>query len=109
MLDAVLAQHGVEAVIDIGLPGRDPVLVGKGFRRAHGRQCVRHVEHRGDAAERRGRRAAGKIFLLGIAGIAKMHVNVDCAGQDMQPGRIQPLAARRHRLRRADGMDHGRP
>ena len=46
-----------------------------------------------------------EIFLLRIAGIAEMDVNVDGAGQNMQPARIQRLPGRRHRLRRTDRMD----
>jgi hypothetical protein len=34
-----------------------------------------------------------QVFLVGIAGIAKMHVNVDRAGQDMKTGRVERLAA----------------
>ena len=84
---------------------RSCAWLGKGFGVADGRQRVRHVEHGGDAAERRRRRAAAEVFLVRIAGVAEMHVNVDRAGQDMQPGRIQRFARRRHRLRRADGVD----
>jgi hypothetical protein len=59
---------------------------------------VGHIEHRGDAAERGARRAAGEIFLVGITGIAEMDVHVDGAGQHVKAGGVQRFLRRRHRL-----------
>ena len=103
VLDRVLAEHGVEAVIDMRLLGRHLVLGGERLRRADGRDRVRHVEHGGDAAERRRDRAAREVFLLRIAGIAEVHMHVDRAGQDVHAGDVDGLAwlaASRRRRRR---------
>ena len=89
VVDGVFAEQTVKAEIDIGLCGGDGVLVGQHFGGAGRRNGVRHVEHGGDAAERRRRGAARQVFLVRIAGIAEMHVNVDRAGQDMQARRVE--------------------
>ena len=118
VLDRVLAEHGVEAVIDVRLLGRHLVLGGERFRRADGRDRVRHVEHGGDAAEGRRDRAAREVLLLRIAGIAEMHMHVDRAGQHVHAGDVDCLARWRHCVRAADAenlsvldgdgrLDHG--
>ena len=75
------------------------------------RNGVRHIEHRGDAAER-GRRGPGPpILLVRIARIAEMHVDVDGAGKDVQAGRVEssraPAAWLRRRRPRARGRLDG--
>jgi hypothetical protein len=49
--DGVVAQHAIEAEIDMGLAGRDSVFGGQRLPRAGRRDCVGHVEDRSDAAE----------------------------------------------------------
>ena len=97
VLDRVLAQQAVKPEIDVRVRAGDAVLVGQHRRRAGGRDGVGHVEHGGHAAERRGRRAGLPILLVRIARIAKMHVHVDGAGQDVESARVERLACRRHR------------
>ena len=95
--DGVVAEQAVEAEIDAGFLRGDGVLGGKRRGVAGRRDGVRHVEHGGDAAERGGRGAARPVLLVRIAGIAEMDVNVDGAGQDMQPARVEGFRSRRHR------------
>src|SRR6185369_15434560 len=66
------------------------------------RNRVRHVEHSGDAAEGRRARAALEVLLMGIAGIAEVHMHVDRAGQHVHPGDINGLLRGWHCVKRAD-------
>ena len=91
-VDGVLAEQSVEAEIDMGLFGGHAVLGGENFGGAGRRNGVRHVEHGGDAAERRRRGAALEVLLVRIAGIAEMHVVVDRAWQHVQAGGVERLA-----------------
>ena len=64
----------------------------------HGQRIgVRHLEHRSDAAHHRRQRAALKVFLVGEAGLAEMHLGVDHARQEMQAPAVDHLARRRAR------------
>ncbi len=65
---------------------------------------VGHFEHGGDAAEHCGAGAGLQIFLVCRAGLAKMHLAVDDAGQHVQPLAFDPLAGVRAR-KIADGDD----
>ncbi len=105
MRDGVLAEEAVEAEVHMRVPGCDVVLRRQHLGRAGRRDGVGHVEHRGDATEGRRRGAALEIFLVGIAGIAEMHMHVDGAGKDMQPARVELLARRRHRRGSAHRQD----
>ena len=71
---------------------RAPNLVGE--RRLAGRQRigVGHLEDGGDAAEHGRARTRLEILLVDRTGLAKMHLAVDHAGQDMQSGAIDALA-----------------
>ena len=60
VLDGVLAEQPVEPEIDVRLLGRHLVLGREDLRRAGRRDRVRHVEHGGDAAERRRSGAAAR-------------------------------------------------
>ena len=55
---------------------------------------VRHLEHRGDAAEHRAARAGFQVLLVGEARLAEMHMAVDHARQQMQAAAIDHLAGR---------------
>ena len=102
LLDGVLTQQAVEPEIDVRVRGGDAVLVrqrGSGTGRRNG---VGHIEYGGHAAERCGRRAGLPIFLVRIARIAKMHVHVDGAGQDMKSACVKRLARSRHHRIRPD-------
>ncbi len=79
-------------------------LVGERMRRRRQRIGVGHLEDRGHAAQRRRTRSRLQILLVGEAGLAKMHLAVDDAGQDMQarcsrcarpPGRASGCRSRR--------------
>ena len=89
----------------MGAGGRDGVLGGEHFRRASRRNGVGHVEHGRHAAEGRGRGARAEILLVGIAGIAKMNMHVDGAGQDMQARGVERFDGRGHGRVVADGDD----
>ena len=88
-----------------------------GERRLGGRRRVGvgHLEHGGDAAEHGRARSRLEVLLVDRPGLAEMHLAVDHAGQDVQPGAIDALAGggarsdrrsrrcgRRARRRRAD-------
>jgi hypothetical protein len=65
---------------------------GQGLR-AHRKWIgVRHLEHRGHSAHHRRKRAALKVFLVGQARLAKMHLGIDHARQQMQSLAINDLA-----------------
>ena len=74
-IEGKVAMHAVVRALD---------LVGERRGGGGGRIGVGHLEHRGDAAEHRAARAGFQIFLVGQAGLAKMHVAVDHARQHMQ-------------------------
>ena len=61
---------------------------------------VRHAADGGESARRRGARPA--LDGLGVleAGLAQVHVHVDEAGRDDQPGRVEHFGARRRQIRR---------
>ena len=80
-----------EGEIAMHSPGSPRNLVGQSLRRGGQRIGVGHFEHAGHAAEHSCARTAFEIFLVGRAGLAKMHLGVDHAGQDMQ----------------SDAIDHG--
>ncbi len=65
-----------------------------GERRLGGRQRigVGHLEYGGDAAEHGRARARLEILLVDRTGLAKMHLAVDHARQDVQSGAIDTLA-----------------
>ena len=67
---------------------------------------VRHFEHRGDAAHHGAARAGLEVFLVGQPGLAKVHLRVDHAGQDVQALAVDHLAGgglRRARRSRQSG------
>ena len=68
-----------------------------GGGRGRQRLGVRHFEHARHAAEHGGARAGLQIFLMRRAGLAKMHLRVDDAGENVQPRAIDPLAGVRAR------------
>ena len=85
-----IAMHAVTAAL---------YLVGE-CRLGHGQRIgVRHFEHRGDAAHHGAARTGFEVFLVGLAGLAEMHLGVDHAGQDMQALAVDHLGGRG--LRRA--------
>ncbi len=63
-------------------------------RLGRGRQRVRigHFKDGRDAAEHCAARTCLKVFLVGEAGLAEMHLTVDDAGQHMQAAAIHALA-----------------
>ena len=95
--DGVLAEQRIEPEIDVGFLRCHLVLGREQFGRADRRDRVRHVEHGGDAAEGRGRRAARKVLLVRIARIAEVHVHIDRAGQHVHALGVERLARLRHR------------
>ncbi len=81
-----VAMHAARGALD---------LVGERLGRDRQRVGVGHFEHRGDPAEDRAARAGLEVLLVGQARLAKMHLAVDHAGQDVQPAAVDPLARRR--------------
>ena len=76
-------------------PARDLIGdIGGGRRERLG---VRHFEHGRHAAEHGGARAGLEIFLMRRAGLAKMHLRVDDAGENVQPRAVDALAGVRAR------------
>ncbi len=69
---------------------------------------VRHLEHRGDAAEHRAARAGFQVFLVRQARLAEMHMAVDHARQHVQAEAIDHLAGRCAR-KIADGREAAVP
>ena len=91
----VLARGaGIEGEIAMHAVMAAPDLVGDGLGRGRGRVGVRHLEHRGDAAEHGAARAGFEVLLVGEAGFAEMHVAVDDAGQQVQTLAVDGLAGR---------------
>ncbi len=72
-------------------------------RLGRGRQRVRigHFKDGRDAAEHRATRTCLKVFLVGEAGLAEMHLTVDDAGQHMQAAAIHALPADQRKDRRS--------
>ena len=105
MLDGVLAEQPIEPKVDVRLLGRHFVLGGENVRRAGRRDCIWHVEHRGDAAECRRRGTAGEILFVRIARVAEMHMHVDRAGQQVHARDIECFARGRHGRVAADCDD----
>ncbi len=70
----------------------DLVVEGIGGRRQG--LGVRHLEHRRDAAHDGGARAGFEVFLVLEPGLAEMDLAVDDAGQDVEAGAVDHLAAR---------------
>ncbi len=73
-------------------PLRARELVGKRRRIGRQRVGVRHFEDGGDAAHHRGERAGLKVLLVLRARLAEMHLAVDDARQDCEPGGVDNLA-----------------
>ena len=69
-------------------------LAGEGLLGDGQRIGVRHFEHRGDAAHHRAARTGFQVFLVGQARLAKMHLRVDHAGQDVQALAVDHLGGR---------------
>jgi hypothetical protein len=57
------------------------------------RHRVRHAGHAGEAASRRGQRAAGHRFLPLLARLAQVHVHVDEARTDHEARQVDDLDA----------------
>ena len=57
----------------------------------HGRDGVRHDEDRRDTAGGGGARRVREVLLVRVAGVARMKVGVDEAGEDEQPRRVELL------------------
>ena len=55
---------------------------------------VRHFEHRGDAAHHRAARTGFEVLLVGQPRLAKMHLGVHHAGQDVQALAVDHLGSR---------------
>ena len=70
-----IAMHAVAAALH---------LVGEGLLGDGQRIGVRHFEHRRHPAHHGTARSGFKIFLVGQARLAEMHLRIDHAGQDMQ-------------------------
>ena len=81
-IEGKVAMHAV-------MRARD--LVGQRLRAGGGRLGVRHLEHRGDAAQHRAARAGFQVLLVGEAGLAEMHVAVDHARQHVQAAAVDRL------------------
>ncbi len=105
MFNRVFGEQPIQPEVDVRLRGGNPMLGGESVRRTGRRKCVWHVEHGGHTAERGGGGAGGPVFLVRVAGIAKMHVDVDRARQDVKAAHIQNLASGRHCTLGADGDD----
>ena len=100
----VMGAADPEGEIAMHAFGRAADLVGERRLGRRRRVGVGHFEHGGDAAEH-GRAGAGlEVFLMRRAGLAKMHLAVDDARQNVQPLAVDPLAAIRPR-EVADGDD----
>ncbi len=56
---------------------------------------IRHLEHRRDAAHDGTARAGFEVFLVGQARLAKMHLRIHHAGQDVQAPAVDHLGGRR--------------
>ena len=57
-------------------------------RAVHRRRGIWHADHAGESARRRGARAGGDRFLGRLARLAQVHVQVDQARRNDQPGAI---------------------
>ena len=80
-----IAMHAVVAARD---------LVGQRLGAGGGRIGVRHLEHRGDAAQHGAARARFQVLLVGEARLAEMHLGVDHARQHVQAAAVDHLAGR---------------
>ena len=69
-------------------------LRGEGRFRDGQRIGVRHFEHRGDAAHHGAARTGFEVLLVGEARLAKMHLGVHHAGQDVQALAVDHLGGR---------------
>ena len=78
-----IAMHAMTASLDLG---------GERLLGDRQRIGVRHFEHRGDAAHHGAARAGLEIFLVRQPGLAKMHLRVHHAGQDVQPLAVDDFA-----------------
>ena len=84
-IEGKVAMHAVVGALD---------LVGDRFGGGRERIGVRHLEHGGDAAQHRTARTRFEVFLVGEAGLAKMHVAVDHARQEMQAAAVDHFGGR---------------
>ena len=91
-----------EVAVHAMMPPRQ--LVGELGLAGGERAGVGHLEHRRDAAQHRGAGAGLEIFLVGQAGIAKMHLAIDDARQDVEAGGVDHGGGARRR-QGSDGAD----
>jgi hypothetical protein len=96
--DVFVRGADVEAVVAVHPPPGPRQLVEQGFGIGRGRVGVGHLEHRGHASEHRRPGAGFEILLPFEAGLAKVNLAVDDAGQDGQASRIH------HRVGRGRGQ-----
>ena len=89
--DVGLGAADIEAHVAPGLAFHVVLLPGELFGIGDRRRGVRHVEHRGKAAEHGGAGAGGDALHRLVAGVAQMHVRVDQAGQNVQAGGVDGL------------------
>ena len=92
--DIVVRAADPEGEVAMHAPPGAAHLVGERARRGRGRIGVGHFEHGGHAAEDSGARTALEVLLVDGARLAKMHLAVDHAGQDMEPFAVDPPAGR---------------
>src|SRR5262249_53195249 len=78
-----VAMHAVMATL---------YFVGQSFGAYRRWIGIWHLEHGSDSAHHRRKRAAFEIFLVGQTGLAKMHLGIDYARQEVQPSAINDLA-----------------
>ena len=94
-----IAMHAMPAAFD--LVGKRLLGNGQGIG-------VRHFEHRRHPAHDCAARAGFEVFLVGLAGLAKMNLGIDHAGQDVQAFAVDHLGGR-GLCQRADFGDTAAP
>ncbi len=101
----VSLRHGADLIDDLG--GRVVVVVDEALGGVHlehvvevaRRHCggieIRHSEDRRVAAGRGGARARDQVFLVGVAGLSRVDVDVDAAGYGHQSGGVDAFGVGR--------------
>jgi len=102
--DIVGCRADIEAVVDDRLGrGQSELIMQRGNAGRVG-LGVRHLQKRGDAPLRTGKRTSVEVFLVGEAGIAEVNLVVDDTGKQMQPGGVDRFI-NGHGARWIDGED----
>ena len=86
-----LAEHAVEAEVDVGLGGHSGQLGGEDLGGGHRRDGVGHVDHGRHPAGGGGPGAREEVFFFGHPRLAQVDVGIDQAGHDHQPGGVHFL------------------